>query len=127
MHDRDLHDNILGISAPWQFSDVVLDIAVDTVEVFVEHDGEASCPKSAASRARVTTPWAEPDSRFTALLEAAVIDRPNEAAESMHARIQRIKRMACGSWSRERFRNAILSHLGRLDLYLRPVSTRTTS
>ena len=124
MHDRDLHDNILGISAPWQFSDVVLDIAAGTVEVFVEHHGEASCPKSAASPAETVTPWAEPDSRFTALLEAVVIDRPNEAAESMHARIQR---MACGYRNRERFRNAILSHLGRLDLYLRPVSTRTTS
>jgi hypothetical protein len=45
MHDRDLHANILGISAPWQFSDVVLDVAAGTVEVFVEHHGEASCPK----------------------------------------------------------------------------------
>ena len=53
MHDRDLHANILGVSAPWQFSDVVLevvlevvlDIAAGTVEAFVEHHGEASCPK----------------------------------------------------------------------------------
>ena len=104
MHDRDLHANILGISAPWQFSDVVLDVAAGTVEVFVEHHGEASCPKSAASPARATTPWAGPGSRFTALLEAVLVVRPNEAAESMHARIQRIKRMAFGSWSRERFR-----------------------
>jgi len=42
MHDRDLHANILGISAPWQFSDVVLDVAAGTVEVFVEHHGEAA-------------------------------------------------------------------------------------
>ena len=75
-------------------------------------------------------PWAEPGSRFTALLEAVVIDRPNVAAESMHARIQRIQRierMACGYRNRERFRNAILLHLGGLDLYSRPVSTHTTS
>ena len=76
---------------------------------------------------RATTPWAEPGSRFTALLEAVVIDRPNEAAGSMHARIQRIERMACGYRNRERFRNAILLHLGGLDLYSRPISTHTTS
>jgi transposase len=72
-------------------------------------------------------PWAEPDSRFTALLEAVVIDRPNAAAESMNPRIKRIKRMACGYRSRVRFWNAILLHLGGLDLYPRPLSTRTTS
>jgi len=53
---------------------------------------------------QATTPWSKPDSRFPALIKAVAIDRPNDAAESMHARIQRIKRMACGSWSRERFR-----------------------
>jgi hypothetical protein len=90
MHDRDLHANILGISAPRRFSDVVLDIAADMVEVFVEHHGEANCPKSAASRVRATTPWAEPDSRFPAFLEAVAIDRPNEAAASINEPIQRI-------------------------------------
>jgi hypothetical protein len=59
MHDRDLHANIIGISAPLQYSDVVLDIATGTVEAFVEHRGEASCPKSAASPAREAVPWAE--------------------------------------------------------------------
>jgi hypothetical protein len=76
---------------------------------------------------RATTQWAEPSSRFTALLEAVVIDRPNAAADSMHVRIQRIERMACGYRNRERFRYAILLHLGRLDPYPRPVSARTTS
>jgi len=49
------------------------------------------------------------------------------AAESMSARIQRIKRMACGYRIRERFRNAIRFHLGRLDLYPRPASAHTDS
>jgi transposase len=35
----------------------------------------------------------------------------NAAAESMNAGIQRIKPMACGYRSRERFRNAVLFHL----------------
>jgi hypothetical protein len=39
---------------------VVLDVAAGTVEAFVEHRGKASCPKSAASPARATTPWAGP-------------------------------------------------------------------
>ena len=51
MHDRDPHANILGISAPWQFSDVVLDIAAGTVEAFVERRGEAGCPKCGKPRA----------------------------------------------------------------------------
>jgi len=38
---------------------VVLDIAAGRVEVFVEHRGAASCPKSAATPAREAVPWAE--------------------------------------------------------------------
>jgi transposase len=61
------------------------------------------------------------------ILNAVVLKATNAAAESMNARIQRIKSMACGYRSRERFRNAILFHLGGLDLHPRPVSTHTTS
>ena len=60
MPGRDLDAKILGISAPWHDSDVVLDAAG-------------------------------------------------------------------GYPNRERFRNAILLHLGGLDLYSRPISTHTTS
>jgi len=35
--------------------------------------------------------------------------------------------MACGYRNRERFRNAILFHLGGLDLYPRPASALTSS
>jgi len=52
------------------------------------------CAEHGVSQA--ATPWAKPDSRFTALLEAVVIDRPNGAAESTNARIQRIKRLVWG-------------------------------
>jgi len=41
----------------------------------------------------------------------------NAGAESINAKIQRVKRMACGFRSRERFRNAIYFHLGGLQLY----------
>ena len=41
----------------------------------------------------------------------------NAIAESVNARIQKIKAAACGFRSRDRFRNAILFHLGELDLY----------
>lgn len=61
------------------------------------------------------------------ILNAVVLRATNAAADSMNARIQRIKRMACGYRNRERFRNAILFHLGGLDLYPRPVSAHTTS
>jgi transposase len=50
------------------------------------------------------------------ILNAVVLRATNAATESMNARIQRIKAMACGYRNRERFRNAILFHLGGLDL-----------
>jgi transposase len=61
------------------------------------------------------------------ILNAVVLRATNAAAESMNARIQRIKAMACGYRNRERFRNAILFYLGGLDLYPRPVSAHTIS
>ncbi len=38
-------------------------------------------------------------------------------AESINAKIQRVKKMACGFRNRARFRTAIMFHLGGLDLY----------
>jgi transposase len=61
------------------------------------------------------------------ILNAVVLKATNAAAESMNARIQRIKAMACGYRNRERLRNAILFHLGGLDLYPRPASAHTIS
>ena len=51
------------------------------------------------------------------ILNAIVNKTTNAAAESINARIQHIKRVACGFRNRERFRNAIYFHLGKLDLY----------
>ena len=45
-------------------------------------------------------------------------DLDNGHAESMNARIQRIKQRSCGFRNRERFRNASYFHFG-LDLYLK--------
>jgi len=44
----------------------------------------------------------------------------NAVAESINSKIQRVKAMARGFRTRTRFRNAILFHLGGLDLYPRP-------
>ena len=54
-----------------------------------------------------------------------VLRTTNGAAESMNAHIKRIKTMASGYRNRDRFRNAILFHLGGLDLYPRVASTHT--
>ncbi len=122
MRDRDLYTKILGITAPWHVSDVVLDMAAGTVEVFVEHQGQACCPKCGKScggydsrRRRwrhldtcqfqtfltaevprveceehgvvqAAVPWSEPGSRFTALFEAVVIDWLKEASFAAVAR-----------------------------------------
>jgi hypothetical protein len=88
--------------------------------------GEASCPKCSKPCAGDDAVGG-PGSRFPAFLEAVMTDWPNEAAESMHAWIQRIKRMACGSRNRECFQPEIIFHLAGPDLHPRPVSTHTTS
>ena len=51
------------------------------------------------------------------VINAATSDITNAMSESMNAQIQRIKKRACGFRSRPRFREAILFHLGGLDLY----------
>ena len=55
-------------------------------------------------------------SHLGGIINAIVLGATNAASESINARIQRVKRMACGFRNRERFRNAIYFHLGGLDL-----------
>lgn len=50
------------------------------------------------------------------ILNAAVSQITNAASESINAVIQKIKSRACGFRNRERFRRAILFHLGGLDM-----------
>ena len=50
----------------------------------------------------------------------------NAMAEAKNARIQRIKNMACGFRNRERFRMAILFHLGGLNLMPKTLSNFAT-
>jgi len=59
------------------------------------------------------------------ILNAIVLRVTNAATEGINAKIQWIKRTACGYRNRERFRNAIYFHLGGLDLYPRPEETHT--
>ena len=55
------------------------------------------------------------------ILNAVVLKVTNATAESLNARIQWVKKNACGFRNRERFRTAILFHCGGLDLYPRPL------
>ena len=50
------------------------------------------------------------------ILNAIVMKANNAKLEGKNARIQKIKSMACGFRNRERFKNAILFHLGGLDM-----------
>jgi transposase len=59
---------------------------------------------------------------FWGILNAIRLKANNCMLEAKNARIQRIKNMACGFRNRKRFRNAILFHLGGLNLV--PVATR---
>lgn len=50
------------------------------------------------------------------ILNAIRLRANNSMLEAKNARIQRIKKVACGFRNRDRFKNAILFHLGGLDL-----------
>lgn len=56
-------------------------------------------------------------SHLYGILNAIVLKATNAAAESTNARIQKVKRRACGFRNRDRFKTAIYFHLGGLDLY----------
>ena len=51
------------------------------------------------------------------VINAVLTNVTNARSEGINAKIQWIKRQACGYRNRERFRNAIYFHLGGLDLY----------
>ena len=59
------------------------------------------------------------------IVNAIALRVTNATTESLNARIQWIKKTACGFRNRERFRRAILFHCGGLDLYPRPAPTHT--
>jgi len=54
---------------------------------------------------------------WNGVINAATSDITNAVSESVNSHIQRIKKRACGFRSRTRFREAILFHLGGLNLY----------
>ena len=59
------------------------------------------------------------------IINAIVLDVTNAKLESINARIQRVKKMACGFRNMDRFKTAIYFHLGGLDL--RPEALLTHS
>ena len=54
---------------------------------------------------------------WNGVINAATSDITNAMSESINSQIQRIKKRACGFRSRPRFQEAILFHLGGLDLH----------
>jgi len=66
-------------------------------------------------------------SHLWGIINAIVLERNNARAEAINAKIQRVKRMACGYRNRDRFRAAIYFHLGGLDLKPRLAQAHTDS
>ena len=76
---------------------------------------------SAVAR-RMKLSWDEVDGIITAI----VLKATNALGESMNAKIQKIKSQACGYRSnRQRFGDAIMFHLGGLDMYPQKSLTHT--
>jgi len=115
-----------------------LPVLSGVVEVRVEHVGPMACSKCVARGAkhdRRESSWRRwynwavrnrllamvqvarmPKRHWDGVINAATTDATNAIAESINAKIQRIKRLACGYRNRTRFRNDIYFHLGGLDL-----------
>ncbi len=51
------------------------------------------------------------------IINAVTLKRNNASSESLNAKIQKLKRWACGYRNPERFKTIIMFHLGGLDLY----------
>ena len=49
MQDKELYQQILGLSSPWAVSDVQLDQQAQEVRVYVEHPGGLSIPARSGS------------------------------------------------------------------------------
>ena len=61
------------------------------------------------------------------ILNAIVLRVTNAHLEAVNAKIQKLKKRACGYRNRARFRDAILFHCGRLDLYPQLAATHPNS
>jgi len=61
------------------------------------------------------------------IVNAIVLGATNAHLEAVNAKIQALKKRACGYRNRARFRHAILFHCGGLDLYPRMISAHTNS
>jgi transposase len=64
-------------------------------------------------------------SHLWGILNAVILRATNAISESTNARIQWVKKLACGFRNNERFKTAIYFHLGGLDLYPRASAAHT--
>jgi transposase len=63
---------------------------------------------------------------FLGIINAVILRATNAASESVNSRVQALKRRANGYHNRARFRDAIMFHLGGLDLYPIPATPHET-
>ena len=113
-----LRDSRLRVARAWALKESAMALWNYQMRVWAERAWKRWC--SWASRCRL-----EPMKRVAQMLRrhwdgvinAATNKLTNAASESTNAKIQSLKRRACGYRNRENFRNAIYFHLGGLDLY----------
>ncbi len=65
------------------------------------------------------------EKHLNGIINAIVLKATNALGESMNAKIQKIKAQAYGYRNRQRFRDAIMFHLGGLDMYPKNSLTHT--
>ena len=133
MRDAELYQTILGLSEPWSVGRVQLDVDVQRVDIWVEHESGARWPCAVCGESlgcydhaqeRV---WRHLDTcQYQTHLHARIprvnyckLRITNGVAEGLNSKIMTIKRLAAGFRNREHFKTAIYFHCGGLDLYPR--------
>ena len=118
LHFNELMASTLKVARAWALKDATRWMWHYTSRTWAEKTWTKWLARAARSRLEPMVRAARSlRKHLRGILNAIVLRTTNGTAESVNARIQQIKRRACGYRNRERFRNAIYFHLGGLNLY----------
>ena len=109
MQDKELYQQILGLSSPWKVTDVELDRASSEIRVKVDHPrgSKFCCPEC-----KTELPCHDH-------AEERSIEQPPKRSSFSRTGTMAIKRRVGGYRNRENFKTAIFFYCGGLDLYPR--------
>lgn len=110
MDSVELYRQLLGLTAPWTVEQVELDMAMQRVDVHVEHPTHSRLAPMIAAAKLIARHWPNVLTYFTHRITNAV-------AEGLNSKIATVQKRACGYRNPEHFKIAVYFHCGGLNLY----------